>query len=491
MIALFNPKSAPSKHRIPLSILALAAVLEGRYAYEILDGNIDRDIRRTLFRVIREKGIRYLGVTVMPGPQLVEAIRLTRDLKQAFPSLTTIWGGYFPSLHAGVVLRSGFVDYVIRGEGEWPLAELISSLEGNVEVSGIPSLSYCRNESVVHNPKRPPTDPNGLPPIPYGRINVERYLNRTCLGSRTAVYHSSYGCPFVCGFCAVAGIHRGNWHGRNAEAVAADALWLRDRYAVNAIEFIDNNFFVSERRTAQIADRLRGQGIAWWGEARPDTLMHYSDATWRTMAAGGCKMIFLGVESGSAGVLELMDKGGTQTPDMVLDLAVRMKKFAIIPEFSFVLGTPGEDPGRDIDRDIEYIRRIKKLNPASEIIIYLYSPVSFEDASLFNRAREYGFRFPENLTDWLKPEWAAFDLRKDPGTPWLKREHVEKIANFERVLNARYPTVSDIKLKTWQIAALKALGSWRYHARFYRAPYEIRFVANRLFKYRQPEIEGF
>jgi hypothetical protein len=63
--------------------------------------------------------------------------------------------------------------------------------------------------------------------------------------------------------------------------------------------------------------------------------------------------------------------------------------------------------------------------------------------------------------------------------------------NFERVLNARFPTVSDIKLRRWQTAMLKTLGTWRYKLGFYRAPWEIRLVANRLFRYRQPEIEGF
>ena len=63
--------------------------------------------------------------------------------------------------------------------------------------------------------------------------------------------------------------------------------------------------------------------------------------------------------------------------------------------------------------------------------------------------------------------------------------------NFERVLNARFPTVSDIKLKRWQTATLKTLGAWRYKLGFYAAPWEIRLVANRLFHYRQPEIEGF
>ena len=63
--------------------------------------------------------------------------------------------------------------------------------------------------------------------------------------------------------------------------------------------------------------------------------------------------------------------------------------------------------------------------------------------------------------------------------------------NFERVLNARFPTISDIKLKGWQTAVLKTLGTWRYKLGFYEAPWEIRLVANRLFHYRQPEIEGF
>jgi anaerobic magnesium-protoporphyrin IX monomethyl ester cyclase len=405
--------------------------------------------------------------------------------------LIVVWGGYFPTLHTDVVLRSGLVDYVIRGEGEWSFAELIDALEEGAPVDGIQSLSHRRGEKIVHNPKRPVTDPNDLPPIPYHRVPVERYITNTVLGSRTAVYHSSYGCPFLCGFCAVASAYKGRWIGRDAAAVVADLIALRDGHRVNAIEFIDNNFFVAEKRTLEIADGLTGRGLAWWGEARPDTVMHYSDKTWRKMAESGCRMMFFGVESSSAETLELMDKGGTQTPDMVLSLARRMKSFGIIPEFSFVLGAPSDDVGRDIERDIEYIRRIKEVNPASEIIIYIYSPVSFEDAPLFRKAREQGFRFPEKLTDWLDPAWSNFDLRRDPRTPWLKKEHVDRIMDFERVLNARYPTVSDIRLKAWQVATLKALGSWRYSTRFYKAPYEIRFVANRLFKYRQPEVEGF
>ncbi len=475
MILLFNPRSARWKHRLPLSLLSLGAVLEGRYDYEIVDGNIEEDVEAKLKHTIRAKGIRYLGVTVMPGPQLVQAVTITQNLKAEFPNLVVIWGGYFPSLHTDIVLQSGFVDHVIRGQGEFAFLDLIDKLEHR-------QVKESRNSF---------TDPNTLPATPYHRMDVHPYIGKTCLGTRTISYHSSFGCPFLCGFCAVAAIYQGRWMGKHPAAVAAEVLRLRDDYGVNAVEFVDNNFFVSEHRTREIAERLRGARITWWGEARPDTLMAFSDSAWSAMRDGGCKMIFFGAESSSDEVLLQMDKGGTQTADTVLHLTERMKKFGIIPEFSFVLGTPSDNVDAQIERDIQYIRRIKAINPRSEIVIYLYSPVFFDDAALLHQARAFGFDFPKRLIDWLEPAWQTFDLRKDPKTPWLEPRHIERIMNFERVLNARFPTISDIKLKRWQTGILKTLGGWRYKLGFYVAPWEIRFVANRLFRYRQPEIEGF
>jgi anaerobic magnesium-protoporphyrin IX monomethyl ester cyclase len=491
MIILVNPKSAKWKHRLPMSIWALGALLENRYPYEVVDGNYETDLETKVARTIAENNVRYLGVTVMPGPQLLQAIPFTRNLKKMFPQLQVVWGGYFPSLHANVVLRSGFVDFVIRGQGELSFLELIDALENGATVEHIPGLSFRRGEEIVHNPKRPVTDPNTLPPMPYHRVDMKRYIGKTYLGSRTMTYHSSFGCPFLCGFCAVAAIYKSRWVGRKASVVIDELLMFKQEHGVNAVEFVDNNFFVAERRTQEIAAGLAGQGIAWWAEARPDTLMLYSDATWRAMRDSGCKMIFFGAESSSENVLDLMDKGGKQTPAMVLELAARAKAFDIIPEFSFVLGTPSGDVDGQIDRDIRYIRRIKEINPNSEIVIYVFSPVFFDDADLLQKSKEFGFAFPERLEQWLDPQWTSFDMRKQPLTPWLKPRHFEQIFNFERVLNARFPTVSDIKLKAWQTGVLKTLGAWRYKLGFYAAPWEIRLVANRLFRYRQPEIEGF
>ncbi len=489
MIALVNPKSTRWRYRIPLSVLAIGASLEGEYDYTVLDGNLDPAIFTTLPRLIRERGIRYAGFTVMPGPQLEQAILLSKAIREQDPSVVIIWGGYFPTLHTQVVLGAPYVDFVIRDQGDYAFKRLIDTLERGGDLGAIPGLSY-KNGGIHNNEKQKLIDPNGLPPLPYHKVDVGRYIGRTYVGTRTVNYHSSVGCPFLCGFCAVAASYKARWIGLEPERIARDLRWFKKEHGVNAVEFHDNNFFTSERRTAEFAGRIKGEGITWWGEARPDTLLHYDDATWRLMREAGCTMIFMGAESSSQQVLTLMDKGGTQTPDTVLELAGRMKGYGIVPEFSFVLGSPTPTVEEDIAADIRFIKKVKTINPASEIVMYVYSPVHFEDAELYSAARTHQFHYPETLDAWLRPEWKMHDLRKNPVTPWLRKKDLDRIRDFERVLNAVYPTVSDLKLKGFDRLVLRLLGAWRYRLSMYAMPYEVA-AAQRMFRYRQPEIEGF
>jgi radical SAM superfamily enzyme YgiQ (UPF0313 family) len=188
-----------------------------------------------------------------------------------------------------------------------------------------------------------------------------------------------------------------------------------------------------------------------------------------------------------------MDKGGTQSTAQMLKFAGRMKNFDIIPEYSFVLGFPAETPEKamqQIDADIEYIKLVKEINPSAEIIIYVYSPVATEGSALYNQVVATGFKFPDKLEDWLDPAWQNFDLRKNPLTPWLTPEMIDKILGFETVLNAQYPTVSDFRLSPLKRRVMRSVSNFRYKKNIFRFPYEIK-VLQRLWKYRQPEIEGF
>ena len=170
-----------------------------------------------------------------------------------------------------------------------------------------------------------------------------------------------------------------------------------------------------------------------------------------------------------------------------------MGRFDIIPEYSFVLGFPAETPEKAmkmIDEDIEFIKKVKKANPDTEIIIYVYSPVLTEGSDLYKKVKASGFQFPEKLEDWLEQEWKGFDLRKNPLTPWITAKMIDKIQNFEVVLNARYPTSQDVKLTDFQRKTISLLSKIRYQTNFFHFPYEIKFLQRFWLKYRQPEIEG-
>jgi len=143
-----------------------------------------------------------------------------------------------------------------------------------------------------------------------------------------------------------------------------------------------------------------------------------------------------------------------------------------------------------IDFEIAFIKRIKAINPKTEIIIYTYSPVPTEGSELYKQVLESGFKFPQMLEDWISPAWESFDLRKNPLTPWLTPAMIDKIRNFETVLNGVYPTVTDLRLNYLKRAAIKMVSSLRYRINLYHYPYEIKLL-QKVWRYRQPEIQGF
>jgi radical SAM superfamily enzyme YgiQ (UPF0313 family) len=486
MIILFNPRSTkPRNRRFPLYVLALAAVLEGREEYAIVDGNVDADPVSTISRLIQEQSVELLGVTVMPGPQMVAAIECSREIRCRFPKLPIVWGGYFPSIYSDTALNARYVDYVVRGQGEETLLELISALRGRVGLETIAGLSYKDIFGLHrHNPERHMKGPDAFPWSPFHRISAEQYLRPSFFGKRTAAHQASIGCPFRCSFC---GIHAAYGNRERMESPSRTEAILRHlatKYGADSVQFYDMNFFLREDHTRELADRLAPLDMPWWCEARVDIFDKYSDATLGALRRGGCTMIFFGAESGSDWVLKEMQKD--ITTEQTLAVAQRIKQFDIIPEFSFVIGNP-RDPERDTNETLQFIRKIKKVNPRSEIIVYHYVPVP-------QRTEMYGkidgqIAFPTSPEEWATKRWMDFTLRIDPNTPWLKRKTKDLIDNFELVISSRWPTVQDIRAPKWSRTLLKSLSAWRYASRIYAYPKELRW-AHQFVNLRKPKEES-
>src|SRR5258705_4170820 len=98
-VLIFNPRAAESKARVPNAILSIAASIEGKYDYAIVDGNLEKNPLKILLDHLNTGRFNVFASTVMPGPQLKQAIPFTKEIRKRFPNVKIIWGGYFPSNH--------------------------------------------------------------------------------------------------------------------------------------------------------------------------------------------------------------------------------------------------------------------------------------------------------------------------------------------------------------------------------------------------------
>ena len=192
--------------------------------------------------------------------------------------------------------------------------------------------------------------------------------------------------------------------------------------------------------------------------------------------------MFFGVESGSDAVLRAMNK--QIDASQIRELAARLGNAGIVPEYSFIFGDPN-DAARGLRENIAFIRQVKRINPAIEIIVQTYVPTPQPGGN-------YGgvdVRFPDTPDEWAVEPWYGYMVRKDPAVPWLPRRVKRRIEDFETVMRARWPTVQDTRLPRWGRGLLKTVSGWRYALGIYGHPVELEWLEKRL-QLRQPRHES-
>jgi anaerobic magnesium-protoporphyrin IX monomethyl ester cyclase len=488
MILFVNPRATrPTNRRFPLSVMAVGAALPADTSWEIVDGNRpDVDPLRRICAEIDARQhtadpVEVVAFTVMPGPQLVSAVPLARALKARHPSVPIVWGGNFPSIYPTPVLNAPYIDWMVRGQGEQTFVELLDVVRGHRDPKTVAGLSFRESDGAHwQSPERPWVGPNDLPAPPYHKIDVADYLRPTFLGRRSGVYHASIGCPYGCKFCGVISVF-GSREKVQAPARTAEHLaFLAREHGMDSVHFYDNNFFVREDHARELAERITPLGLRWWCEARVDALCRFSDDTWRLLRRAGLTMVFCGAESGSDAVLEKMNKGTTTA--QIVEVAARARAHGVIPEFSFVFGDPDE-PEREIENTLAFVRRLKDVNPAMELITYFYTPTPQRRGTYGNVDALAGT--PETLEEWTEPAWVAWMTHEDPLVPWLDRRLKAKVEDFELVLKSRFPSVHDRRTAPWGKSVGQLLARRRWSREEYSDPTMLRWV--RKMAHRAPE----
>jgi radical SAM superfamily enzyme YgiQ (UPF0313 family) len=495
-VLLINPTITGRRHaRFPLAILSLSASLDGKYPSTLIDGNIDRDFIATAVRAVDAGDVDAVGVTVMGGPQLTSAIAVSQAIHAQRPAVPIIWGGAFPTVCPDAALQAPYVEYAVRGQGENTFVELLDALAARepAALGSIRGLTWRRSGEIVHNKERVFSAASLAGRLPYEHLeNPRQYLPRTYLGMHTAGYQAALGCRFRCTFCGVATMYRGKMALPPAARLEQDLRFLRDQLGVDSIQFYDHNFFDREVDMVPLLEVMAKFELPWWCFARSDALANLSERSWGLVKKSRLRMAYIGAESPSDWLLHDIRKGTRS--DQTLAAIEKCRSHGVVPELSFMLAPP-QDPEGETEKTFEFIRHIKRVHPATEVMIYIYTPLprlhgapNGAETRKTSELRDYAGRpivFPRTADEWARPEWLAYWCHKD--APWLSARLRQRIVDFTTVLGCRFPTIMDIRASSWGKSALRTLASWRYRYRKYDHPWELR-ASRKLVRHWDPRV---
>jgi anaerobic magnesium-protoporphyrin IX monomethyl ester cyclase len=264
---------------------------------------------------------------------------------------TVILCGADASDHYAEYLAQG-ADYVLIGEGEETLIELMDQLSAGKEANDMLGLATRRTLQVTHRPDIAELD--SLPFPAWDLVDVERYrkiwLARHGYFSMNMV--TTRGCPFHCNWCAKP-IWGQRYHSRSPENVAAEMKWLRETYHPDHIWFADDIFGLKPGWIPRFADALHAQGgsIPFKCLSRADLLTREGEVG--ALARAGAQIVWMGAESGSQKILDAMEKGATV--EQIHEATRRLRRAGIRVGFFLQFGYPGETR-QEIEQTIQLVR---------------------------------------------------------------------------------------------------------------------------------------
>src|SRR6516162_2071375 len=189
-VILFFPSYRSIEAAPPLALLALAPIAEQRgLEVDVVDSTIQPDYRERIVTQL-DKAL-CVGISIVTGPMIVEAIEVAKAIKAARPDVPVILGGWHPSTLAEQSLRAPYIDVVVRGQGEITFGEILDRLLAGKSLAGIAGCSF-RDETgrIIHNPSRATVNISELPQMLFHLVDIEPYA--TLCGRRWVYYASSH-----------------------------------------------------------------------------------------------------------------------------------------------------------------------------------------------------------------------------------------------------------------------------------------------------------
>jgi len=382
--------SRPIEFALPLSYAYLAGHLrragqDVRILFRARSGSVDSLVADVM---------RLEPVLVGFGslsPELADIGAIIRELDGAGRRFPIVVGGQMVSPVPELALTVTGADFGVLGEGELTLHDLVTSLRQHGDPSQVKGLAIRDGDTVqLTGPGEFIKDLTSLPAVPYDLFPLDEWLPigrwyaQNCpqphwrFRDRVINVHGGRGCPFRCNFC----YHHCPPRFRPMSVAMAEAAESLQRFDGNMLYFSDETTLHSPGRVREMLDQLpiRGRSVEYSVSSRFDILKKINQQLLVEMRESGCRIMGLGIESGSDRILATIGK--RFTADTIMEGLSRLHAAGILPTVSIMVGQYGETAD-DVEASIRLMRESVRMNPNIQYAFTVTTP--FPGSELYDR----------------------------------------------------------------------------------------------------------
>ncbi len=347
----------------PYGLAYVAAALEkAGFTVQILDNYQLQNTLETVKQEVASRDPEIVGISCS-SVTYKRAIETAKAIKQVKPSCKVVAGGWHPSFEPDSMLEHPEIDYIVIGEGEFPmveLAQLLAKGSSNEAINKIPGVGLVYNGEMIKNL---PKIIDNLDEIPYPAWHLfpmNIYDRRMEYLSKTAepvdVINAIRGCNFSCAYCDNTALYGHKCRFFSPKRLVDEAELMIKNLGSKGFYFIGDNFTVNKNHTFELCKLLkeRNLNVEWACDTRVDLITR---DLLREMKSAGCKTIFFGIQSGEPRVLKKLNL--SFTVEQVVEGFKMCRQEGIKVAASFMLGIPGETI---VDMETTY-KLVRKLNP--------------------------------------------------------------------------------------------------------------------------------
>jgi magnesium-protoporphyrin IX monomethyl ester (oxidative) cyclase len=371
----------------PIGLGYIASVLEReKHDVMLLDASADGWKKSTRFGDKFHIGMSYqeintivdsfkpdvIGISIVSSLLKENGFSLARSIKHHNKKIKIVVGGAHPSVAKEECLSKEYINFVVIGEGELTMLDLINELEkSEPRLREIKGIAYRENSQMIYNGPRDKIEHLDSIPFPArDQFPMEDYFmagkkllstfSLSTYNKRWATMYTSRGCPHNCIFCSIHLTMGRKWRGRSAVNVVSEIELLVREYGIEHIAFLDDNMSMSKKRMHEICDLIIGKKLKFtWSTPNGLRANTLDEELLVKMKKSGCTRIAVAAESGSQRVLDEVIKKKLDLKDVEKVIKI-CHKIGLKVDVFFIFGLIGEKK-EDLEKTLDFAKHLKKL----------------------------------------------------------------------------------------------------------------------------------